>query len=149
MTDEVLLPCPFCRSADVEVRESITDAMVACNNCGSRTGLVFLGASYEANVAKIREAVNIWNTRATTPASGDYAELVERLTSPPVFAEPADSQRLRLVAQEAATAIRALQARLAVVEGENVALREKLRLKIVPAEPIVFEDDAALSQKEG
>jgi Lar family restriction alleviation protein len=62
MTSE-LRPCPFCGSGDVEVHETITDAMVACNNCGSRTGLVFLGASDAENAAKIREAVAIWNGR--------------------------------------------------------------------------------------
>lgn len=56
-------PCPFCGSADVELRESITDAYIACNNCGSRTGLVYLGASDAENAAKIREAVTVWNTR--------------------------------------------------------------------------------------
>jgi hypothetical protein len=38
------------------------------------------------------------------------SDIVLRLTQPPVFAEPADSQRLRLVAQEAAATITRLTA---------------------------------------
>ena len=70
MTDGKLEPCPFCGSHDVELRESITDALVACNNCGSRTGLVYLGASEAANEAKKREVVAAWNTRLEQQASG-------------------------------------------------------------------------------
>ena len=62
MADE-LKPCPFCESRDVEQRETITDAMVACNNCGGRTGLVYFGASEASNAAKLRELRAAWNTR--------------------------------------------------------------------------------------
>jgi hypothetical protein len=58
-----LKPCPLCASADVEIRESITDALVACNFCGARTGMVYLGANEASNAAKIRECVVAWNTR--------------------------------------------------------------------------------------
>lgn len=70
VTDAALLPCPFCGTKDVEVRESITDAMIACNNCGCRTGLVYLGASDASNAAKLREVAEVWNTRQT---QSDYS----------------------------------------------------------------------------
>lgn len=63
-----LKPCPFCNSPDVEVRESITDAMMACNNCGCRTGFVYLGASDASNAAKLRELVEVWNARTPSPS---------------------------------------------------------------------------------
>jgi Lar family restriction alleviation protein len=81
-----LLPCPFCGASDAEVRKSLTDALVACNNCGSRTGLVYLGADDATNAAKVREAVAIWNTRHTPePAT----ELVEALRVASEIAERA------------------------------------------------------------
>lgn len=64
---EHLLPCPFCGTRDVEVRESITDALIACKNCGCRTGFVYLGASDASNAAKMRELVEVWNTRTDQP----------------------------------------------------------------------------------
>lgn len=63
-----LCECPFCSSADVELRDKPFH-YVACNNCGSRTG----GGSE-------REAVEVWNTRpeASTTIRAQAAEL-ERL----------------------------------------------------------------------
>jgi hypothetical protein len=60
------------------MRESITDVMVACNNCGSRTGLGFLGAGDAANAAVKREVCGNWNTRVATPPvpAGEVGELV-------------------------------------------------------------------------
>lgn len=55
--------CPFC-GGKAEVRESISDAHVVCNDCGCRTGLVYFGADDAANAAKINEAVAVWNNRA-------------------------------------------------------------------------------------
>ena len=66
---EELEPCAHCRSCDVEVARSLTDACIVCNNCGCRTGFVYLGADDAANAAKIREAVTIWNTRTPPPPS--------------------------------------------------------------------------------
>lgn len=59
-------PCPHCRG-DAEVRESVSDAYVACNVCGCRTGMVYLGASDASNAAKIREAIDVWNRRPDSP----------------------------------------------------------------------------------
>jgi hypothetical protein len=59
-----LKPCPFCQSAGVELRETVTDAQIACNNCGCRTGLVYLVADDASNAARLRELTEIWNTRA-------------------------------------------------------------------------------------
>lgn len=47
---------------------------------------------------------------------GEVAELVERLRGT-IFAEPAESQRLRLVADEAATALTSLAARVEALEA--------------------------------
>lgn len=55
--------CPHC-GGDAEVRESVSDAQIACNICGCRTGFVYLGADEASNAAKINEAVDIWNRRA-------------------------------------------------------------------------------------
>ena len=74
MTDkptQELKPCAHCGSSDVELRESITDAMVACNNCGARSGLVYFGASEAANANELKRLVTAWNTR-----SGDATELL-------------------------------------------------------------------------
>jgi hypothetical protein len=51
--------------------------------------------------------------------------IVERLRTT-VFAQPAEGQRLQLVAEEAADRILTLEARLAAVEAENGRLREAL-----------------------
>jgi hypothetical protein len=45
------------------------------------------------------------------------SDIVLRLTQPPVFAEPADSQRLRLVAQEAAATITRLTVERDLLRG--------------------------------
>ena len=71
-----LKPCPFCGSRDVELRESITDAMVACNNCGGRSGLVYFGASEAGNAVELRNLRTAWNTR-----SGDATELLREARS--------------------------------------------------------------------
>jgi hypothetical protein len=42
----------------------------------------------------------------------------------------------------------ALSERIDVLEAENAALREKRRMKIVPAPPVVLEDETSLT-KEG
>jgi len=81
MADE-LKPCPFCASRDVEQRETITDAMVACNNCGGRTGFVYLGASGASNAAKLRELRAAWNTR---PAPKADSALVGELRDSPEY----------------------------------------------------------------
>jgi len=62
--DAKLLPCPFC-GGEAELRESVTDAAVACCDCGARTGFVYFGASEAANAAKKRDLSTAWNTRAT------------------------------------------------------------------------------------
>ena len=63
-SEDALEPCPFCNSPDVELRESVTDAMIACNNCGCRTGFVYLGASEASNANRIKELRAAWNLRA-------------------------------------------------------------------------------------
>jgi hypothetical protein len=45
--------------------------------------------------------------------------------------------------------LRALLAYIERLEGENARLQEKLRLKIVPAKPVVLEADEALKQEQG
>ena len=75
MTDE-FKSCPFCGSADVELRESITDEQITCCHCGARSGLIYLGASDAVNAANRRVLVSAWNTRAAPPAR-TYAEGVE------------------------------------------------------------------------
>lgn len=40
--------------------------------------------------------------RTPAPASGEVADIIKRIRQPPVFAYPAEDQRLRLVAEEAA-----------------------------------------------
>ena len=64
MTEELLKPCPFCGSSDVDVRETIADALVACNICSCRTGFVYLVDNEASNAARIRGAIAAWNTRA-------------------------------------------------------------------------------------
>jgi hypothetical protein len=66
-----LLPCAHCASGDTELRVSITDAMVACNNCGCRTGLVYLGADEASNAFRLREVAAVWNTRASQQNSDE------------------------------------------------------------------------------
>lgn len=65
---ETLKPCPFCASKDVEVRATITDVQVCCNNCGARTGLVYLGADDVANALQTKLAITAWNTRPNSDA---------------------------------------------------------------------------------
>jgi hypothetical protein len=72
-----LKPCAHCASKDVELRQSIADGYIACNNCGCRTGLVFYGASDASNAARDRELVEVWNTRASPTNDGEG--LIERL----------------------------------------------------------------------
>lgn len=68
-SDEAILkPCPFCGGEDVEIRRTITVAMVACNNCGGKSGLVYFGANEATNAYKTRELTDTWNTRALPPA---------------------------------------------------------------------------------
>lgn len=59
---------------------------------------------------------------ASTPTA--FADLIERLEQPPVFAQPADSQRLQLIAKEAAQALRTLAAEKATLEAEFAQARE-------------------------
>lgn len=83
-----LKPCPFCGSTEIEQEETITDAAVICRNCGSRTGLVFLGASEASNAAKMREQRDLWNTRASDQApSDDVVELGEHPLFEPICRE--------------------------------------------------------------
>ncbi len=71
-----ILPCPFC-GGDAELRESITDAMVACNICGCRTGFVYLGANEGSNGARKLEAISIWNARDTGDLPEDKGTLAQ------------------------------------------------------------------------
>ena len=73
-----LKPCPFCASSDVELRESIFDINIACNSCGCRTGLLFLGASNASNAAKKVEIIGVWNTRALYTLGQDYSNRAKR-----------------------------------------------------------------------
>lgn len=63
---QMLKGCPFCGSRDVELRVTITDALVACNKCGCRTGLMFLGKDDASNAFRLREVSDIWNNRASS-----------------------------------------------------------------------------------
>lgn len=102
---EELKPCAYCGSADVEVRQSITDALVACNNCGCRTGFVYFGADDAANAAKIREAVAIWNTR--TPPPSQHREPIEAdREAADRFCNPIDNPHLHRLLVKAFTAHR-------------------------------------------
>lgn len=58
-----LLPCPFCASVDVELRESVSDEMIACCDCGARTGIIRLGPCDAVNAAERRNLIAAWNRR--------------------------------------------------------------------------------------
>lgn len=77
MTDsQALEPCPFCASHDVEKREGESDAYIACNNCGGRTGLIWFGADKAAKAARMVDLIAAWNQRPQP--SGDEIERVAR-----------------------------------------------------------------------
>jgi hypothetical protein len=84
-------------------------------------------------------------------STGDNAGLVERLTTEAIDRSIARLRGLpeyagrptwdQVVAEELRAAILSLTARNKALEEENAQLRQKFRLKIIPARPIVFEDD--------
>ncbi len=82
-----LLPCPFCGSADVELRESITDACIACNNCGCRTGFAQLGRDNASAAFSKRGVAAVWNTRPKD-AAPTLLEALERAAE--VIGGPSD-----------------------------------------------------------
>jgi hypothetical protein len=70
--------CPCCSSADVELRKSQTEAYVACNSCGLRTGLVWLSDDATAdgqamNAGRCNQAIAAWNARTPPDALLDKA----------------------------------------------------------------------------
>jgi Lar family restriction alleviation protein len=68
-----LLACPFCGSADVELRDG--DAFeVACNNCGARTGKAW------SLIDGRKRAIAAWNTRHPSEAPAMEAALREWCT---------------------------------------------------------------------
>jgi Lar family restriction alleviation protein len=68
-----LLACPFCGSADVELRDG--DAFeVACNNCGARTGKAW------SLIDGRKRAIAAWNTRHPSEAPAMEAALREWIT---------------------------------------------------------------------
>jgi Lar family restriction alleviation protein len=67
-----LLACPFCGSADVELRDG--DAFeVACNNCGARTGKAW------SLIDGRKRAIAAWNTRHPSEAPAMEAALRDLL----------------------------------------------------------------------
>lgn len=60
MTQDPLLPCPFCGSSETEIREGQThDTWLArCDNCGCKTMTTYTA----------KECTEVWNTRAALAA---------------------------------------------------------------------------------
>jgi Lar family restriction alleviation protein len=118
-----MMPCPFCGVKAYFIDQGVRQ-LVECGGCG-----------VEMEGLDREDAIAHWNTRADLPQEDDR-ELVEKLRGIAKYLPTSPSEDLN----DAADRLLQLSRDVDLLREENARLREKRKLKVAPAPPIVFEE---------
>lgn len=95
--------CGNCGSPDVEISPGLAKG-IRCNNCGCRTGVVYMSKDEASNAYRMKELIAVWNRRTPVVSTIDPQDM--------------EMWALHHEAQELEEQMRPLQVRLSEVRDE-------------------------------